>query len=132
MSRVVPRVALAVLGVAAIVFLAIWLGDVRRYEHAVRLGSPASASRADLERALSLSRDSERLRADSAAQLYVAGMLERLGRHEAAIRQAQQVLSAQPDYTVAYFFLAKISAGREPGLYKHAIKGLQTLRPLSR
>jgi hypothetical protein len=124
-------VALAILAGAVIVFLAVWLGDVRRYNHAVRIGTPAKASRADLQRALSLSRDSLHLRSDATPEIFAAGMLARLGDYKGAVRQAEHVVATQPDYTVGWFFLAQIAAQNDPALYRRAVARLHELRPLT-
>jgi hypothetical protein len=130
MSRLAQRGAMIAATAAAVFFVAVWIGDARKLQRAEELGNSPAATRAQVEHTLSLARGSERLRPGAEPHLFAAGALARLGRLDAAMGEARDVVRGEPANVTGWFVLAGLARGRDPGAFRQALDRLHELRPL--
>ena len=130
MKGLAQRGAMIAAAAAAVFFLAVWIGDARKLQRAEEVGNSPAATRPQIEHTLSLARASERLRPGAEPRLFAAGALVRVGRFDAAIREARDVVSAEPANVAGWFVLAGLARGRDPAAFREALDRLHELRPL--
>ena len=129
-----PALALAaVLGVAALVSIALPALAESRTEEALRAGGDPSASEAELREALSTAEFAARLNPLSAEPLYAAASIEeRRGSFASARRTLLRALEREPDDVDGWFRLARLEAtlADAGGLRRAAERALE-LDPLN-
>ena len=124
------RVAVAVLAVVVIGWLAVMERDARLYDRAIATGGKLD-NPATIERAESDLRGARWLSPDRTPDLSRAFILANLGRRAEALALAQDVVRAEPDSLEAWDALRYVNDGKDPALARRAEAEVARLDPLS-
>jgi predicted Zn-dependent protease len=129
---VAVRVAVGVLAVAVIAWLAVGLRNARLEADGARLigDTPARASRADLAEARDSYSRARDLSADSGPEVREAGLANFSGRPREAVDLLEDVVRREPENFDAWLLLASAAARVDPPLAARARARARSLNPL--
>jgi hypothetical protein len=129
---VAVRVALGVLAVAALAWLALGLRAARLESEAADLAgpSPAAAPRDRLERALDAYRRARSFNADTAPEVREAGLLNFHRRRREALELLRDVVQREPENWDAWTLISGVAAEVDPALAERARRRASELNPL--
>ena len=117
----IERVALAVLAVSVIAWLAVSYRNTRLLEEAFGIAATANAPPQRVEHGLDLVERAELLNPDRGETARVRVVLElKAGRRDRAIETAERYVSAEPDNSDAWALLADLSRTVDPELSARA------------
>lgn len=127
----IERGLLAVVAVAAGVWLAVGLHAARLESHAQQIATrpPATLSRADVTKAVSLFERSRAHNPDTRPIVFEAGLLARKGRPHRAIALLRSVVSREPQNASAWTLLAIAAGTTDPALASRAAARARKLNP---
>ncbi|MEA2364752.1 MAG: hypothetical protein QOI32_264 [Thermoleophilaceae bacterium] len=128
----VARVALGVLALVVLAWLAVGLRNARSEAEAVRLigTSVRTVPLEQLDRAGDDYRSADRLNASSDPDLHLAALENFTGHPRRAIRLLREVTRREPENFDAWFLMAGVAAKRDPSLAARAEARARELNPL--
>ncbi len=126
------RIALGVLVLAVLAWLALGLRNARLEADGARLigDSPADASPARLAEARDDYRRAEKLSADTAPAVRVAGLENFTGHPREALERLRDVVRREPENFDAWFLMSSVAADIDPALAARARARARELNPL--